>query len=65
MKNKNNININEIIFIFKILNFNSRTGPYEWRSPVAKATIRRDKIFEDGYEQLNSLGILLNYFLKS
>ncbi|ORX81981.1 HECT-domain-containing protein [Anaeromyces robustus] len=32
----------------------NRTGPFEWSSPVTRATIRRDRIFEDGYDQLNS-----------
>jgi len=35
----------------------SRAGPFEWVNPVARATIRRDRIFEDGYAQLNNLGI--------
>jgi len=47
-----------MIFILKN-KINSRTGPYDWHYPVAKATIRRDKIFEDGYDQLNKLGIVL------
>ncbi|ORX47544.1 HECT-domain-containing protein [Piromyces finnis] len=34
----------------------NRSGPYEWVSPVTRATIRRDRIFEDGYDQLNNLG---------
>jgi ubiquitin-protein ligase E3 C len=34
----------------------NRAGPFEWVNPVARATIRRDRIFEDGYAQLNNLG---------
>eukprot|EP00833_Pecoramyces_ruminatium_P010365 jgi/Orpsp1_1/1184397/evm.model.c7180000089353.2 len=34
----------------------NRMGPFDWVNPVTRATIRRDRIFEDGYAQLNSLG---------